>query len=50
MLDCLGDEVTARVTRKRLSIDPGFVWHIEQEENLEVQAVDDGRDDGVAKT
>ena len=52
MLECLGEEETARLAGRRLIMDPGekiLVQHIEQEEGCEGKAVDDGRDDGVAE-
>ena len=52
MLDCFGEEETARVAGRRLIIDPGqkiFVQHVEQEEGRKGKAIDDGRDDGVTE-
>ena len=51
-MNCFGEEETARVTGRRMIVDPGemiFVQHVKQEERYEAKTVDNGRDDGVAE-
>ena len=52
MVNCFGEEETARVAGRRMIVDPGekiFVQHIKQEERYEGKAVNHGGDDGVTE-
>ena len=52
VLDCFGEEETARVAGRRMIVDPGekiFVQHIKQKEGYKSKTVDQGRNDGVAE-
>ena len=52
MMNRFGEEETARVTGRRMIVDPGemiFVQHVKQEERYEAKTVNNGGDDRVAE-